>query len=48
MWEMDKIIGEMAKAFDKGLTFVGTDLEIWKMVKIFGKWIRCILQGLSI
>ena len=39
MWEM---------AFDKGLKYVGNDLEIWEMAKIFGKWHRYIVHGLSI
>ena len=24
-----------------------SDLEIWEMAKIFGKWLRCMLHGLS-
>ena len=27
---MEKICGEMAQAFDKGLKYVGNDLEIWE------------------
>ena len=48
MWEMDRICGEMAYAFDKLLKYVGNDLEIWEMAKIFGKWFRYIVHGLSI
>ena len=30
----------MAYAFEKELKYVGNDLEIWEMAKIFGKWLR--------
>ena len=35
----------MAQAFDKELKYVGNDLEIWEMAKIFGKWLRYIVHG---
>ena len=34
--------------FDKLLKNVENDLEIWEMVKIFGKWLRCMGHILSI
>ena len=48
MWEMDKICGKMAKAFDKLLKNVGNNLKIFEMAKIFGKWLRYIVHSLSI
>ena len=38
----------MAKIFDKRLKYVGNDLEIWEMAKIFGKWLRDIDHGLRV
>ena len=43
---MTKMCGEMDKAFDKRLKYVGTDLEIWEMAKMFGKWLRYMRHGL--
>ena len=37
----------MAQTFDKRLKYVGNDLEIWEMAKIFEKWLRYMGQGLS-
>ena len=48
LWEMAQICGEMTLLFDKRLKNVENDLEIWEMAKIFGKWLRCMLHGLSI
>ena len=28
----------MAYVFDRRLNYLGNDLEIWEMAKIFGKW----------
>ena len=28
---------EMAEIFDKGLKYLGNNLDIWEMAKIFGK-----------
>ena len=41
MWENDLII-------DKLLKNVENDLEICEMAKIFGKWLRYMVHGLSI
>ena len=38
----------MASIFDKRHTYVGNDLEISEMAKIFGKWLRHIRHGLRI
>ena len=38
----------MAKVFDKRVNYVGNDLEIWEMAKIFGKWLIYIWHGLRI
>ena len=46
--EIAQICGEMALLFDKRLTNVENDLEIWEMAKVFGKWYRCMVHGLSI
>ena len=48
LWEMSQICGEMTELFDKLLKNVENDLEIWEMAKIIGKWLRYMLQGLSI
>ena len=45
---MAQICGEMTYLFDKLLKNVENDLEIGEMVKIFGKWLRCMGHGLSI
>ena len=38
----------MAYVFDKRLKYVGIDLEIWEMAKIFVKWLKYMGYGLSI
>ena len=38
----------MAKVFEKRLKYVGNDLQIWKITKIFGKWLRYMVLALSI
>ena len=45
---MAQICGEMTELFDKRLKYVDNDLEIWKMAKMFGKWLRYMGHGLSI
>ena len=45
---MAQICVEMTYLFDKLLKNVENDLEIWEMVKIFAKWLRCMGHGLSI
>ena len=39
---------EMAEVFDKGLNYMGNDLEILEMAKIFLKWLRYMGHGLRI
>ena len=29
----------MAEVFEKRLKYMGNDLEIWEMAKMFGKWL---------
>ena len=50
MWEMDQICGEIAFFFffDKRLKNVENVLDIWKMAKIFGKWLRYMGHGFYI
>ena len=38
----------MPQVFDKRIKYVENDLDIWKMAKIFGKWLRYMRHGLSI
>ena len=38
----------MAQVFDKRLNSLRNDLEIWEKAKIFGKWLRYMVHGLSI
>ena len=38
----------MAEVFEKRLKYMGNDLEIWEMAKIFTKWLRYMVQALSI
>ena len=35
----------MAEVFDEWLKYVGIDLEIWEMAKMFGKWLRYLMHG---
>ena len=45
-WEMAQICGQMTYLFDKILKNVENDLEIWDMVKIFGKkWLKNLTSG---
>ena len=38
----------MAYVFEKRLIYVGNDLDIWELAKIFGKWLRYMVLDLSI
>ena len=38
----------MAEVFEKRLKYMGNDLEIWEMAKIFGKWLTYMVVALSI
>ena len=46
MSEMAEICGK-CQILDTRLKYVGNDLEIWEMAKIFRKWLRYIGHGLS-
>ena len=46
--EMAQICGEMALLFDKRFKNVETDLEIWEIANVFGKWLRYMGHGFSI
>ena len=48
LWEITQICVEMTLFFDKLLKNVESDLKIWEIAKIFGKWLRCMGNGLSI
>ena len=48
LWEKAQICGKMASLFDKRLTNVENDIEIWEMVKILSKWLRYMGHGFSI
>ena len=43
-----KNVGKWLNYLTNGLKNVESDLEIWEMAKIFGKWLRCMGHGLSI
>ena len=38
----------MAYVFDKRLNLLRTDIEIWEIAKIFGKWLTYMGHGFSI
>ena len=38
----------MAEVFEKRLKYMGNDLEIWEMAKIFWKWLTYMVVALSI
>ena len=38
----------MAEVFEKQLKYMGNDLEIWEISKIFGKGLRYMVLALSI
>ena len=38
----------MAEVFEKRLKYMGNDLEIWEMAKIFSKWLTHMVLALSI
>ena len=48
VWEMAQRCGEMTKLFEKRLENVEYGFEIWKLAKIFEKWLRSIGHGQSI
>ena len=35
---------EMAYVLEKRLTYVGNDVDLWEMAKIYGKWLRYMAQ----
>ena len=40
MFEMAKMCGEMPYVFDKRIKYMGNDVDIWEMAKIFLKLLR--------
>ena len=38
----------MAEVFEKRLRYMGNDLEIWEMAKMFGKWLTYMVLEISI
>ena len=38
----------MDEVFENRLKYMGNDLEIWEIPKIFGKWLRYMVLALSI
>ena len=38
----------MAEVFEKRLKYMGNDLEIWEMAKMFEKWLTYMVLALSI
>ena len=48
LWQMAQICGEMTYLLDKRLKNVESELEIFEMAKIIGKWLRHMVHGLSI
>ena len=37
--------GEMAYEFDKRHKYVGNDIELWEMAKVYGKWPKHLTNG---
>ena len=38
---------EMAYEFDKRLKYVGNDVYMWEIAKIYGKWLKYLTNGLN-
>ena len=36
----------MAEVFEKRLTYVGTDVDLWEIAKICGEWLKYLMKGL--
>ena len=39
---------EMAQVFEKRLKYVGIDVDLWEIAKICWKWLKYIINGLTI
>ena len=37
----------MALVFEKGLKYVGNDVDMWEMDRICGKWLKHLTKGLN-
>ena len=37
---------EMAQVLEKRLHYVGNDLDLWEKAKIFGEWVKYLINGL--
>ena len=33
--------------FEKRLKYVGNDVDLWEMAKIYGKWLKYLTNGLK-
>ena len=38
----------MAEKCEKGLKYVGNDLDVWEMVQMCGKWLIYVVNGLTL
>ena len=38
---------EMAYVFEKRLKYVGNDVDLWEMAKIYGKCLKFLIYGLN-
>ena len=37
---------EMAEEFEKRFKYVGNDVDLWEIAKIYGKWLKYLINGL--
>ena len=37
----------MAQVFEKRLNYVGNDVDLWELSKIYGKWLKYLTNGLN-
>ena len=43
---MTYICGKWRQYFEKRLKYVGNDVDLWKIAKIRGKWLKYLINGL--
>ena len=37
----------MAQVFEKRLNYVGYDVDLWEVSKMYGKWLKYLTNGLN-
>ena len=45
MWEETYVCGKWLKHLRKTIKYVGNDVDLWEIAKIFGNWLKYLTNG---